>query len=440
MYGIEILLVTPLIYCLPLFVARALFEVKMKQNEILPYLFTTGGCVFIIFWFMQNQNQIPLRSCLAIIVMIAMFSIYIKTEPKNTIYTFGIFIILYTLCEFTTFIVAINKMKDCFLYNYNQSTTLQLNLFPIVFCYIMIYTIYYIKKNNLLKSFKQYTSWHLTTATVLLILCTAVMIILEIEQFIIANSHLEKFTMLMIYLTLFIVLTIFASSLFTIQSIREKKKNEDLIQIQQAIVEIYDTTRTFRHNYKNLIITLNGYCKEEDYGNLKKMLVDLNNDLDNIYDFKYIAEVTKIKDSGLRWLIISKIAMAQRLGIIATVSLSENLNVDLLSKSETSAIIGILFDNAIEAAEHSEKKKIDCVISTSKADTIISIRNTYAKIPNVDKMFNKDFTTKDGHSGIGLYSVKKTINKYENVYVDARIESEMLCIDINILDSEFKIE
>ena len=85
---------------------------------------------------------------------------------------------------------------------------------------------------------------------------------------------------------------------------------------------------------------------------------------------------------------------------------------------EFARILGILLDNAIEAAEQSNEKLIN--ISFRKDDknkrNIILIENSYAnKEIDIDTIFHKGYTEKENHSGIGLWEVRKLLSKNNNV-------------------------
>ena len=85
---------------------------------------------------------------------------------------------------------------------------------------------------------------------------------------------------------------------------------------------------------------------------------------------------------------------------------------------EFARILGILLDNAIEAAENSKEKLINVSFRQDSKNhrNIISIENSYSnKDVNTEAIFNKGFTEKENHSGIGLWEVRKIISKNNNV-------------------------
>ncbi len=85
---------------------------------------------------------------------------------------------------------------------------------------------------------------------------------------------------------------------------------------------------------------------------------------------------------------------------------------------EFARILGILLDNAIQSAEHSEEKIINISFRKDNRNNrnIIFIENSYTnKNVDIDKIFEKGVTEKENHTGLGLWEVRKIINKNNNV-------------------------
>ena len=85
---------------------------------------------------------------------------------------------------------------------------------------------------------------------------------------------------------------------------------------------------------------------------------------------------------------------------------------------EFTRILGILLDNAIEASATSNEKIINLTfrndIRTSRQ--LVIIENTYSnKDVNTENIFEKGISSKDNHTGLGLWTVKKILSKNHNV-------------------------
>ncbi len=84
---------------------------------------------------------------------------------------------------------------------------------------------------------------------------------------------------------------------------------------------------------------------------------------------------------------------------------------------EFARILGILLDNAIEASKECEEKIINITFrnDTRNNRQLIIIENTYSnKDVNIEEIFTKGVTGKNGHTGLGLFEIRKIIKKNKN--------------------------
>lgn len=213
---------------------------------------------------------------------------------------------------------------------------------------------------------------------------------------------------------------------------RSMMQQKEILQYQDNLEEIYDMMHIFRHDYKNTIIALKGSYEERDYEKIGEILSAISADFEKI-DYKHqMGIVSQIEDAALKWLLISKMSAAQSKNIILSLIVSKDIRYGRIKTYEFNNIIGNLLDNAIEAAEESEKRQVKIALLNKNGDTIISVKNTYHHKPALSELYKKGYTNKDGHSGYGLYHIKKMIDRYNEVLMDVRITDVYFMVDINI--------
>ena len=86
---------------------------------------------------------------------------------------------------------------------------------------------------------------------------------------------------------------------------------------------------------------------------------------------------------------------------------------------EITRILGILIDNAIEAADECKDQRqiyIQILKDYKENQNIFIIENTYNdKNINLQDIYKKNFTTKEHNSGLGLWKVKKIVSKTKSL-------------------------
>ena len=102
---------------------------------------------------------------------------------------------------------------------------------------------------------------------------------------------------------------------------------------------------------------------------------------------------------------------------------------------EFTRILGILLDNAIEASATSNEKIINLTfrndIRTSRQ--LVIIENTYSnKDVNTENIFEKGISSKDNHTGLGLWTVKKILSKNHNVNLSTSKDNKFFSQQLEI--------
>ena len=83
-----------------------------------------------------------------------------------------------------------------------------------------------------------------------------------------------------------------------------------------------------------------------------------------------------------------------------------------------SRMLGILLDNSLEASKDSDEKQVKILFRDSQRNNtqIITIENSYSnKDVDTSSIFEKGKTSKENHSGMGLWEVKQILKRNNNV-------------------------
>jgi two-component system sensor histidine kinase AgrC len=232
-------------------------------------------------------------------------------------------------------------------------------------------------------------------------------------QFLI-SPELIKSPIYFTFLFLLVILIILNVFLIYIVSTLDTKNNENKnLELQLNTVNILsDELREFKHNYLNILNSIGGYVNNNNMKDLKEYFQEVLNQADKI-KYSNLFALTRLKISSISGILINTINKANKNNILLKLDISENVtlktNFNLYNLSE---IVGILFDNSIEAAVKTDEELVKITIQNIKDGLLIEISNSYNIEPDVSKIFNKGYSTKENPSGLGLYYVKKILKDY----------------------------
>ena len=180
---------------------------------------------------------------------------------------------------------------------------------------------------------------------------------------------------------------------------------------------LYDNVRGFKHDFDNMVNTIGGYIQVNDIDGLKKYYSSLEKDCSKVRNVQML-NPNIINNPGIYNLIVSKYKKATDLDITINFEFFfdfDNLHMPIY---EFSRILGILLDNAIEATKECKEKQINLIFRESRKQRvqIVIIENTYLnKEIDTKKIFEKGFSGKENHTGIGLWEVNQIIKKNNNI-------------------------
>ena len=180
------------------------------------------------------------------------------------------------------------------------------------------------------------------------------------------------------------------------------KNFEDWIEKEQFI----------GHEYKNQLAVLYELSKNKAIKNKIQEIINQNLNINN--NMVYLLK--KLPKGGLKAILYYKSIIAQNNKINLTVDVSVD-DKGILTKlsieqiDELAKILGIIFDNAIEAAINTRKKNILLEIYELKDKVNIVVSNTFQKNKIINNRYEKGISTKGSGRGNGLYFVKKILNR-----------------------------
>ena len=220
------------------------------------------------------------------------------------------------------------------------------------------------------------------------------------------------------FITLFAYFFISFYSLTRVMKLQITTKNlENAENYNTTLSFLYDNVKSFKHDFDNMIYMLGGFIRTNDLDGLKKYYSDLEKECINLNNIAGLNPQT-INNSGIYNLLMAKYKKANEKNVNINLEFFLDLNNLQMKIYEFSRILGILLDNAIEAAIECEIKQINIMFRESHKNRvqIVSIENTYLdKNIYTSKIFEKGVSGKANHSGMGLWEVHEILMRNNNV-------------------------
>lgn len=278
----------------------------------------------------------------------------------------------------------------------------------------------------------------------ILILNSVFAIIAIAMQFYIIGFYLDKLPVFITLMSTISLIVYFSISIFSLlktakleitsQSLEEAQLYNKTLQL------LHDNMRIIKHDFSNIMQSIAGYIANDDMKGLEKYYKSVNKEYDNLNNLAAL-DPSLINDPALYSLIASKYLLAEQENVNFNVSIKPHFDKIPVSPYILTRILGILLDNAVEAAKNSVEKEIFFEVTGPYENTkftkyVISIRNSYSnKDVNIDRTREKGFTSKTeekGSHGLGLWEVNKILNKSDNLNLFTTKTKELFIQDLEI--------
>lgn len=416
-------------------------------NETLITLLSIPLLIFIeaplTFYLISNFFNIKFSKKQAFIyiastVITALIANYVIAWPFNIVLNYSsAFIILFfimklnfiqsliaTLFPSIVFNLAVNLIANPYLdllkINLEQSATIAIYRIPFVLlAYLIVFIFCLILKYkkitiNILENFDKRTKTIITLNFIfgfLNIFLQGVLSVRYIDILPIEFTFFNFISLLFYFGLSFYSLAKIMNLVTTTQKLENEKEYNKTLHI------LHDSVRGFKHDFDNIVTTIGGYIKTNDMKGLEKYYSQLEEDCEKVNNL-YILNPDIINNPGIYNLLTTKYSEAIEKGIKVNLTFLLDLNNLHMKIHEFARMLGILLDNAIEAASESDEKVLNIVFRNDSKNNrnIVLIENTYKdKNVNIDEIFNKGVTGKENHTGLGLWEVKQILKKNNNI-------------------------
>nr|WP_288887253.1 GHKL domain-containing protein [uncultured Blautia sp.] len=201
---------------------------------------------------------------------------------------------------------------------------------------------------------------------------------------------------------------------------RKLEAQQDMIAQQQLyerdLVAIRQEVRSFRHDYKNLLAGLSQQADEGELDQLRTALSELDTGFDRHIGEKIRAstQIGNVCVPQVRSLLLSKLAAMGEQKIDCRMEVLYPVERVGMDPWDFTRCLGILLDNAAEAALETDTPWVEIVLLSQKGRLSLRVSNPYTGAVDPDKIWTEGFSTKGEGRGLGLPGYQRILADYPN--------------------------
>ena len=241
------------------------------------------------------------------------------------------------------------------------------------------------------------------------------------------------------FVSVFLSLSMFRAYREKIQTEIRQRAFQDLHDYTRNLEAMYDGLRSFKHDYINILSSLSGYIEDGDMEELKvffegKILPTQKLITQGDYKLNQLSNISVLE---IKSLLSAKMIYAHEMGIDVTIDIPENISSFFMDTVDLARILGIFLDNAVEAALITAHPEVGLNIIRNPDTVAVIITNSVQDSDiALHKLKQQGFTTKTGHTGIGLANAQKMIRSYDNILWETTLKDGCFTQYLEIAEGE----
>lgn len=175
----------------------------------------------------------------------------------------------------------------------------------------------------------------------------------------------------------------------------------------------YEELRRFRHEYQNVLLSLNEYIVTDDFTGLKHYYSQtLKLTGKRVTQEKYALEdLSRVQDKPLKSILFNKLITAQNNGVKVRFECHKKITFLNVNKFQLLLSLGILLDNAVEATSGHHDSEIHVVLINGDRNQMIVVKNTIMKpLPPLWQLEQVGYSSKGDDRGLGLANLHTMVD------------------------------
>lgn len=388
------------------------FNIKFSKKQAFIYILSTGIMAVIANYLISFPFNIILNYAFAFIILFFVMKLSFTQTLIATIFPSIVFNLVGNL--------LFNPYLNILDISYDQATKIPIYRIPFaIFMYSIVALFNFVLKykNLSIKIIENFSNKNKSIITLNFLFGLFNIIV----QTILTINYIDILPIQFTFFNFICLLIYYCLSFYSLAKLMKlavtTQKLESAKEYNKTLHILHDSVRGFKHDFDNIVTTIGGYIKTNDMKGLEKYYSQLEEDCEKVNNL-YILNPDIINNPGIYNLLTTKYSEATEKGIKVNLTFLLDLKNLHMKIYEFARMLGILLDNAIDAASEADEKVLNIVFRNDSRNNrnIVLIENTYKdKNINIDEIFNKGVTGKENHTGLGLWEVKQILKKNNNI-------------------------
>lgn len=428
---IGILLINIIQYVIVLSFCIYVLDLKWSKKQIR---------TIILFVFLPTKILFLFIGPLSILYFLTALAIMVYRETKVISHITHVFnaLIFLVISDNLSYILAFRLLNGI---GYEQlilvGYILLLVLFAIVFAFCYKRVVKYLIERWVVNPYVSYILVFLSVITVVFIYLN----IIGIDQDNFYDSVRNNLAMFLNYLAL-LTISMFIVLYLSFQQYKMKQREQEMKNFESYVAsleQVNQDMRKFKHDYINILSTLRIYIDEKNYDGLHTYFYDhiLETNYQEQLNQQAMMMLNNLKINSLKGLLTTKILQAQTHHVPFYIEIVEEITDIPVDPIIINRMLGILLDNATEAAREVENGEVRLAIIDMDESILLVINNIFDEKLNIKihEIYQEGFSTKGENRGLGLANLRELKNGLHNVSLNTKISPPYFIQEI-----EFKKE
>lgn len=202
---------------------------------------------------------------------------------------------------------------------------------------------------------------------------------------------------------------------------QQERLDQEMLDYVEKLELTHDELASFRHDYLNVLSSLDEGVRNKDLQQIEQVYYDViaptsklinNQELD-------IVKLSRVMIPEVKSVLSVKVISAQQQQIKVSIDIPTVIEEVKMPVTDFIRAISVLLDNAIEEAVYSEEKVLQIAFFEKDRCQYFIVKNScQQEMIDLQKIYERSYSSKDGDRGYGLYSLKHIIDNMENVTLE----------------------